>query len=128
MDGTDGIHGIMAWKLWENGVNHINRSDESKGFTDRFKGAVWTRRFWYDTMHWNGKKQIGGITVENCCNCHNQQSWKIFAGCVNFSWFFWEIWLGELATLWMIAINDTKAGIKIKEIDGTVRIEEKKWN
>lgn len=20
------------------------------------------------------KKQIGGITVENCCNCHNQQS------------------------------------------------------
>ena len=56
MDGTDGIHGIMAWKLWENGVNHINRSDESKGFTDRFKGAVWTRRFWCDTMHWNGKK------------------------------------------------------------------------
>ena len=40
MDGTDGIHGIMAWKLWEKGVNHINRSDESKGFTDRFKGAV----------------------------------------------------------------------------------------
>ena len=40
MDGTDGIHGIMAWKLWENVINHIDRSDERNGITDRFNGAV----------------------------------------------------------------------------------------
>ena len=87
----------MAWKLWENGMNHIDRSDESNGITDRFNGAVWTRRFpGKDTMHLNGTKQIGGITCENCCNCHDRQSWKMFATCVNFSWFFREV---ELAML-----------------------------
>ena len=40
MDGTDGIHGIMAWKLWQNGFNHIDRSNESNGLTNRFNGAV----------------------------------------------------------------------------------------
>ena len=83
----------MAWKLWENGINHIDRYDESNGITDRFNGAVWTRKFSRkDTMHWNGTKQM-------------------FASCVNFSWFFWEV---ELATLGLIAINDIKDGIKIK--------------
>ena len=92
----------MAWKLWENGINHIDRYDESNGITDRFNGAVWTRKFSRkDTMHWNGTKQM-------------------FASCVIFSWFFWEV---ELATLGLIAINDIKDGIKIKrngnyQIDG----------
>ena len=31
-----------------------------------------------------------------------------------FSWFFWEV---ELATLGLIAINDIKDGIKIKEME-----------
>ena len=32
----------MAWKLWENGNNHIDRSDETNGIgeADRFNGAV----------------------------------------------------------------------------------------
>ena len=30
----------MAWKLWENGMNHIDRSDESNGITDRSNGPV----------------------------------------------------------------------------------------
>ena len=81
----------MAWKLWENGISLIDRYDESNGITDRFNGAVWTRKFSRkDTMHWNGTKQM-------------------FASCVNFSWFFWEV---ELATLGLIAINDIKDGIK----------------
>ena len=44
--GTNRIHGIMAWKLMENGINHIDRSDETNGIgeADRFNGAVWTRR------------------------------------------------------------------------------------
>ena len=25
----------------------------------------------YNAFEW--KKQIGGIAIENCCNCHNQQ-------------------------------------------------------
>ena len=25
----------MAWKLWENGINHIDRSNERNGITDR---------------------------------------------------------------------------------------------
>ena len=91
----------MAWKLWENGINHIDRYDESNGITDRFNGAVWTRKFSRkDTMHWNGTKQM-------------------FASCVNFSWFFWEV---ELATLGLIAINDIKDGIKIKR-NGNYRID-----
>ena len=99
----------------ENGINHKYRSDESNGFTERFDGAVWTRRFSRkDTMHSNGTKQIGGITGENCYKCQDWQSWKMFDSCVNFSWFFWEVWLGELATLGMIAINDIKDRIQIK--------------
>ena len=96
----------MAWKLWENGINHIDRYDESNGITDRFNGAVWTRKFSRkDTMHWNGTKQM-------------------FASCENFSWFIWE---AELATLGLIAINDIKDGIKIKRngnygIDGFNKI------
>ena len=43
----------------------------------------------------------------------------MFAGCVNFSWFFWEV---ELATLGLIAINDIKDGIKIKR-NGNYRID-----
>ena len=83
----------MAWKLWENGINQIDRYNESNGITDRFNGAVWTRKFSRkDTMHWNGTKQM-------------------FASCLIFSWFFWEV---ELATLGLIAINDIKDGIKIK--------------
>ena len=83
-------------KLWENGINHIDRYDESNGITDRFKGAVWTRKFSRkDTMHWKGSKQM-------------------FASCVIFSWFCWEV---ELATLGLIAINDIKDGIKIKEME-----------
>ena len=102
-------------ELWENGINHKDRSDESNGFTERFDGAVWTRRFSRkDTMHSNGTKQIGGITGENCYKCQDWQSWKMFDSCVNFSWFFWEVWLGELATLGMIVINDIKDGFKIK--------------
>ena len=103
-----GIHGIMAWELWENGINHIDLMTE-------MELQIWTKRFSRkDTMHWNGTKQIGGITGENCYKCQDWQSWKIFDSCVNFSWFFWEVWLGELATLGMIAINDIKDGIKIK--------------
>ena len=32
----------MAWKLWENGINHIDRSDETNGIdeVDRFNRAV----------------------------------------------------------------------------------------
>ena len=75
----------MAWKLWENGISHIDRYNESNGITDRFNGAVWTIKFSRkDTMHWNGTKQM-------------------FANCVIFSWFCWEV---ELATLGLIAIRD----------------------
>ena len=103
----------MAWNYGK--MVLIDRSDESNGFTERFDGAVWTRLFSRkDTMHSNGTKQIGGITGENCYKCQDWQSWKMFYSCVNFSWFFWEVWLGELATLGMIAINDIKDGIKIK--------------
>ena len=27
-----------------------------------------------DTINWNETKQIGGITGESCCNCHDQHS------------------------------------------------------
>ena len=27
-----------------------------------------------DTINWNETKQIGGITGESCCNCHDRQS------------------------------------------------------
>ena len=101
----------MAWKLWENGINHIDRSNERNGITDRFNGAVWTRRIQCNRME---KKQIGGIACENCCNCHDHQLWKMFASCINFSWFFWEVLLGESATIRMIAISDIKDWIKIK--------------
>ena len=88
------------WKLWENGINHIDKSAESNRITYRFNGAVWTRKFSRkDTMNWNGTNQI-------------------FASCVNFSWFIWEV---ELATLGLIAINDIKNGIKIKR-NGNYRI------
>ena len=104
-------------------INHKDRSDESNGFTERFDGAVWTRRFSRkDTMHSNGTKQIGGITGENCYKCQDWHSWKMFDSCVIFLWFFWEVWFGELATLGMIAINDIKDGIKIKR-NGNYRID-----
>ena len=54
----------MAWKLWENCINHLDRFDESNGITDRFNGAVSTRRFsrkdtmHCNAMHWNGTKQM----------------------------------------------------------------------
>ena len=40
--GTNRIHGIMAWKVLENDINHIKRSDETNGIgdADRFNGAV----------------------------------------------------------------------------------------
>ena len=74
MDGTDGIHGMMAWKLWENGVNHINRSMRVKDLPIDLRELFEPEDF--DMIQCIGmeKKQIGGITVENCCNCHNQQS------------------------------------------------------
>ena len=40
MDGTDGIHGIMIWKLWVNGINDIDKSAESNQITDIFNRAV----------------------------------------------------------------------------------------
>ena len=87
----------------ENGISHIDRSDETNGIgeADRFNGAVWTRKFSRkDTMHWNGTKQM-------------------FASCVIFSWFCWEV---ELATLGLIAINDIKDGINIRR-NGNYRID-----
>ena len=69
----------MAWKLWENGINQIDRYNESNGITDRFNGAVWTRKFSRkDTMHWNGTKQM-------------------LASCVNFSLFL-RGWVGNTVT------------------------------
>ena len=76
-------------------------------------------------MQQNGKKLIGGIACENCCNCHDHQLWKMFASCINFSWFFLVL-LGESATIRMIAISDIKDWIKIDRtvgIDGMKKIK-----
>ena len=54
----------MVWKVLENDINHIDRSDELFEPEDNGK----------DTINWNETKQIGGITGESCCNYHYRQS------------------------------------------------------
>ena len=95
-------------ELWENGINHKERSNETNWFTERFDGPEdflegYNAFEWNKTNRWNHRWE-----------CQDWQSWKMFDSCVNFSWFFWEVWLGELATLGMIAINDIKDRIQIK--------------
>ena len=76
MDGTDGIHGIMAWKVLENDINHIDNLMRPMelvtqiDLTELFEPEDNEK----DTINWNETKQIGGITGESCCNCNYRQS------------------------------------------------------
>ena len=80
-------------------------------------------------MHWNGTKQIDWITGENCCNCHDRQSWKMLASCVHFSWFFWDVLLGALATLGMIATIDIKELIVLLDLFDFIEWNwQNRWN
>ena len=70
-----------------------------------------------NTIKWNETKQIGGITGEIWCNCHNRQSWILLP--VEYISSVCEVWLGEMTTLELASHSWTIDGINgIKWADG----------
>ena len=130
--GTNGIHGIMAWKVLENDINHIDnlmrpmelvtQIDLTELFEPEDNGK--------DTINWNETKQIGGITGESCCNCNYRQSWI----CLPFVYIFpvCAAWLGEMTTLWSMSCSWTiklmalMKLIKLLELEEPMKLMEKK--
>ena len=63
-----------------------------------------------NTINWNETKQIGGITSESCCMCHDWQSWIFLP--VMYIFTVCAVWLSVMTTMELISCSWTIDGIK----------------